>query len=149
MTKIKRKKNRLEWHSENGVLLLAVAYPTETEAKDVKASHIQFCFKNGKPEFGYGFDNLFHYNQVFTEKSCRKVSAEVIFQQGDTAVQRYHKEREKARRDAPEKWYVHYDGVLSWGRFREGVDFRYEDDEIFESEIEAKEFIKKNYKEWL
>lgn len=77
-----------------------------------------------------------------------KVAAEVVYQYQDTYIQRYHKEKALEREAAQKKWYVHYDGVLSYGEFAYGVDSVYDDDAIFDTEAEMLDYIKINYPEW-
>lgn len=167
---LKVRGNKVMW-LENGKLLLKVAYSDNSTAQMVKHNHNQFCFDGkGGAEFGYCFNNLFNCDKVyFTNKTIKdwqskglvptpyfayndvnffRVTAEVVYQYKDTDIQRYHKEKALEREAAPKKWYVHYDGILSYGQFAYGVDSVYDDDAVFDTEAEMLQYIKSNYPEW-
>lgn len=163
---LKIRKNKVMW-IENGKLLLKVAYADNSTAQMVKRNHNGFCFtEKGEAEFGYSFNNLFKYNRLYEylnknnlgigrsgEKNgrsygYRNIDAQIVYQYKDTDTQRYLKEMDLEREAAQKKWYVHYDGILSFGKFAYGVDSVYDDDAIFDTEEEVVEYIKNNYPEW-
>ena len=177
---LKVRSNKVMW-LENGKLLLKVAYADNSTAQMIKHNHSLFCFtEKGEAEFGYCFNNLFHYEKVYFNQETKKsliekgiiskdyvpynvdfkkggkavwcnsfrVIAEVVYQHQDTDIQRYNKEKALKREAAPKKWYVHYDGVLSFGQFAYGVDNVYDDDEVFDTEAEMLQYVKSNYPEW-
>ena len=63
-------------------------------------------------------------------------------------VKKWIDKNKKEGEAAQKKWYVHYDGVLSYGEFAYGVDSVYDDDAIFDTEAEMLDYIKINYPEW-
>lgn len=99
------------------------------------------------PYFAYNVEDG-RYAEAGSYVNSFRVTAEVVYQYKDTDIQRYHKEKALEREAAPKKWYVHYDGILSFGQFAYGVDSVYDNDAVFDTEAEMLQYVKYNYPEW-